>query len=78
MQHVWSDWISVSQGSQALADQRFVEELIVFSDPAGNRVELFAAPMIASDPFLPGRPIDGFKTGPLGMGHAVLHVPKSR
>jgi hypothetical protein len=29
---------------------------------------------MATDPFLPGRPIDGFLTGPYGMGHAVLHV----
>ena len=26
------------------------------------------------DPFKPARPISGFKTGPLGMGHVVLHV----
>ena len=25
-------------------------------------------------PFKPGRSISGFRTGPLGMGHAVLHV----
>lgn len=67
--------VPVSQGSRGLADQRFVQELIVFSDPAGNQVELFAVPMTAADAFRPGRPIDGFKTGPLGMGHAVLHVP---
>ena len=30
--------------------------------------------MLAEDPFVPGRPISGFNTGPLGMGHAVLHV----
>jgi 2,3-dihydroxybiphenyl 1,2-dioxygenase len=29
---------------------------------------------VASDPFRPGRPISGFRTGPLGMGHAVLPV----
>ena len=30
--------------------------------------------MRADAPFRPGRPIDGFATGPFGMGHAVLHV----
>ena len=35
---------------------------------------VFSKPQIASDPFIPGRPISGFKTGALGMGHAVLHV----
>lgn len=66
--------ISVELGSRELADRRFVGDLIVVEDPGGNRLELFHAPMIASDPFQPGRPIDGFKTGPLGMGHAVVHV----
>ena len=65
----------VAPGSRELADRRFVEDLIVFHDPAGNRIELVWNPQKAEDPFTPGRPIDGFKTGPLGMGHAVLHVP---
>jgi len=66
--------VGVTLGSRDLCDRRFVSDLIGFADPAGNRIELFHGPMIASDPFVPGRPIDGFKTGPLGMGHAVLHV----
>ncbi len=32
------------------------------------------APRRTSEPFKPGRNISGFRTGPLGMGHAVLHV----
>lgn len=64
----------VSWGTRSLADKRFVEDLIVFDDIDGNQIELFWKPMIASDPFVPGRPIDGFTTGPFGMGHAVLHV----
>jgi len=66
--------VEVHAGTCALCDRRFVGELVWFEDPAGNRVELFHAPMVASDPFVPGRSIDGFLTGPLGMGHAVLHV----
>jgi 2,3-dihydroxybiphenyl 1,2-dioxygenase len=31
-------------------------------------------PALAAEPFRPGRPISGFKTGALGMGHAVLHA----
>ncbi|MEZ5810007.1 MAG: VOC family protein [Rhizobiaceae bacterium] len=61
-------------GSRDLADRRFVGELIVARDPAGNRIELFCNAETALEPFVPGRPISGFKTGPLGMGHAVLHV----
>ena len=66
--------VAVEWGSSELADRRFVDSLLVCNDPDGNRLELFYQPMIASSPFLPGRTISGFKTGPLGMGHAVLHV----
>lgn len=66
--------VVVHAEDRALADRRLVQDLIWFEDPMGNRVELIHAPMVASDPFVPGRPIDGFKTGPMGMGHAVLHV----
>ncbi|MFY0610179.1 MAG: VOC family protein [Hyphomicrobiaceae bacterium] len=66
--------VAVTAGARELADRRFVGELIVCEDPAGHRLELFHGPMIATDPFEPGRPIDGFKTGPLGMGHAVIHA----
>ena len=66
--------VKVARGSRALADERFVKDLIVFSDPAGNRIEVFHGPQVASDPFKPGRNISGFRTGPLGMGHVVLIV----
>lgn len=65
---------AVTIGSASLADQRCVAELIVFHDPQGNRIELFYQPGKTTEPFIPGRPIDGFKTGPVGMGHAVLHT----
>jgi len=60
----------------SLAGERHVSRLISFMDPDGNRLEAFSGPEIASDPFKPGRPISGFKTGALGMGHAVLHAQK--
>ncbi|CAH1659439.1 VOC family protein [Chelatococcus asaccharovorans] len=65
----------VNRGSRSLADRRFVNDLIVVHDPAGNRVELFHGAHVADTPFVPGRQISGFKTGALGMGHAVLQVP---
>jgi 2,3-dihydroxybiphenyl 1,2-dioxygenase len=66
--------VQVHRGSRALADERFVGELICFRDPLGNNIEVFCDPMILTEPFVPGRPISGFRTGSLGMGHAVLHV----
>jgi len=65
---------AVEPGPRALADRRFVEDLITTADPDGNRIELVWRPMRTEEPFVPGRPISGFKTGPFGMGHAVLHV----
>src|SRR5262245_38357709 len=61
--------VKVARGSRALADERHVRDLIVFTDPAGTRIEAFHGPEIASTPFMPGRNISGFRTGPLGMGH---------
>lgn len=66
--------VAVVWGSAELCDRRFVGSLIHFKDPAGNRIELFADPLIDTDPFVPGRPHSGFCTGPYGLGHAVLHV----
>ena len=64
----------VKLGNRSLAQLRSVEDLIVFNDPSGNRVELCWNPLDSSDKFVPGRRISGFKTGPLGMGHVVLEV----
>jgi catechol 2,3-dioxygenase-like lactoylglutathione lyase family enzyme len=66
--------VAVKQEPAALADQRFVSSLISFADPSGNRLEAFHGAHIADEPFQPGRSISGFRTGPLGMGHAVLMV----
>ena len=66
--------VAVTRGSRALADERRVADLIAFDDPVGNRLEIFHGAEIASEPFKPGRNISGFRTGTLGMGHAVLHV----
>lgn len=68
--------VEVTLHGAGLADQRHVARLISFEDPDGNRLEVFFGAEVASDPFVPGRPISGFKTGALGMGHAVLHVEK--
>jgi 2,3-dihydroxybiphenyl 1,2-dioxygenase len=68
--------ITVTRGARALADERHVEDLIVFNDPLGNRLEAFHGAETSTDPFAPGRSISGFRTGPLGMGHVVLQVEK--
>ncbi len=70
--HLEKCGVKVARGSRTLADERRVKDLIVFRDPVGNRLEAFHGAEIATEPFKPGRSISGFRTGPLGMGHAVL------
>ena len=62
--------------ADALAGERRVRDLIVFNDPIGNRLEAFYGAEVSAEPFRPGRNISGFRTGPLGMGHAVLTVER--
>jgi len=66
--------VAITAEPQTLADARRVRALISFHDPAGNRLEAFHGAEIDEAPFSPGRSISGFRTGPLGLGHAVLTV----
>src|SRR5207244_8620309 len=69
--------VPVTAEPQTLADARRVRGLISFRDPAGNRLEAFYGAEIDDAPFVPGRSISGFRTGPLGLGTAVLPVENS-
>jgi len=66
--------VTVTQGGTGLAARRCVREVITFEDPLGNVVEAFYGAVVDPEPFTPGRPISGFRTGDQGMGHAVLTV----
>ena len=66
--------VEVVAEPQALADARRVARPDFVRDPAGNRLEAFYGAEIDDTPFSPGRSISGFRTGPLGLGHAVLTV----
>src|SRR5580658_1842370 len=67
--HLDNNEIKVARGTRALADERHVKDLIVLSDPVGNRLEIFHGAETTAEPFRPGRSISGFRTGPLGLGH---------
>ena len=71
--HVEAAGTKVARGARTLADERHVKDLVVFNDPGGNRLEVFHGAENATDAFRPGRNISGFRTGPLGMGHVVMH-----
>lgn len=68
--------VSVRRVPAADAALRGVTGAIRFSDPLGNSLEAFYGPEARTEPFKPGRPMSGFRTGVLGMGHAVLHVKR--
>jgi 2,3-dihydroxybiphenyl 1,2-dioxygenase len=69
-----SSQVKVRRVSSADAELRGVAGAIRFSDPSGNPIEAFHGPDMETEPFQPGRSISGFRTGALGMGHAVLHA----
>src|SRR5271154_426073 len=48
--HLEKSGVKTARGSRALADERRVRDLIVFSDPIGNRLEVFYGAEIAGDP----------------------------
>ena len=64
--------VAVRPGTRAELDARGVARLAVFQDPFGHRLELFQGAIIDA-PFASPTGIE-FRTGPLGMGHAVLFV----
>ncbi len=66
--------IAVVKGSSALLSQRGVRDLVTLTDPAGFGLEIFYGPALANSPFQPSRAISGFRTGQLGMGHALVGV----
>ena len=66
--------VGVTHASEQELALRRVAAMAWCRDPAGNRIEIFHGQALGvGTPVLP-RPHGGFRTGPLGMGHMVLHV----
>jgi 2,3-dihydroxybiphenyl 1,2-dioxygenase len=70
--------VEVVAGSPDEAKDRGVVELASFHDPAGNRNELFYGQQADFRPLVLTRPMAGYLTGELGMGHAVIGVENFR
>lgn len=67
--------VEVRPGTSAEAEARRVAGLITFADPSGIASEVFYGPLVNFEkPFQSPRPISGFKTGEMGLGHFVLAV----
>ncbi len=66
--------VAVEPGDALAAAARGVGAFIWFKDPLGNRIEICRNHADASveEPLRFSRPLGGFKTGRLGLGHIVL------
>ncbi len=64
--------ITIAQGSPSEIELRAVEDMVHCCDADGNRIEISWGLREAREPLVPGRPIGGFRTGDLGIGHVAL------
>lgn len=66
--------VEVTRGAPSEAKERGVIDFIAFFDPAGYRQEVFYGQEADFRPLELTRPMSGYLTGELGMGHAVVGV----
>jgi 2,3-dihydroxybiphenyl 1,2-dioxygenase len=62
-------------GAPEESKERGIVDFVHFTDPAGYRSEVFYGQEADFRPLTLTRPMDGYLTGGLGMGHAVIGVP---
>jgi len=68
--------VEVTPGTTEQIEVRKVRDLVRFEDPAGYAMEIFYGPLDrVHEPFVPARPMVGFKASEQGLGHVVLRVP---
>lgn len=63
---------ATTEGTAEELSLRGVQGMIHFRDPDGVRIEVCHGLGDATEPFQPGRPIGGFRTGDMGLGHVAL------
>lgn len=66
--------VKVTPGTHDDADRRRVIDLVKCVDPNGIPTEVFYGRPINPQPFHPARPMSGFKTGDMGLGHVVVYT----
>jgi len=66
--------VRLTRGTADESRERGIVDFIHFSDPAGNRLELFYGQEADFRPLVLTRPMSGYMTGEMGMGHAVIGV----
>lgn len=62
----------VHKGTANERSLRGIDGMVYFFDPDGVRIEICYGLADAGIPFVPGRPIGGFRTGDMGLGHVAL------
>ena len=70
--------VAVAAATAAERALRGVAGMAHCVDPGGHRVELFHGLDPAGGAFSPGRPMAGFRTGALGLGHILLQAADAR
>ena len=66
--------VQIHRGTAEESKERGIIDFFWFEDPAGNRLELFYGQEADFRPLVLTRPMDGYLTGELGLGHAVIGV----
>jgi 2,3-dihydroxybiphenyl 1,2-dioxygenase len=66
--------VKVTPATRDEADARRVVDLIKCVDPNGILTEVFCGRPINPEPFHPTRPMSGFKTGDMGLGHILVYA----
>ncbi len=70
-----ADGVETIHGSAEEARARGVIELLKFKDPSGIPTEAYYGPLMNfREPFKSPRPLSGFETGAMGLGHIVIRV----
>jgi extradiol dioxygenase len=66
--------VKVTHGTRDEADDRRVIDLFKCVDPNGIATEVFCGRPVNPQPFHPARPMTGFKTGDMGLGHILVYA----
>ncbi len=66
--------VKVTPGTRDEVGERCVIDLVKCVDPDGIFTEVFCGGPINPQPFLPSRPMSGFKTGNMGLGHILVYA----
>lgn len=68
--------VVLESADEELKALRKVRDLVIFTDPSGNRHELSWGDTGERAPFVSPIGVSGFKTGQYGLGHTVLPAPQ--